>query len=164
MTIAAARHPALRLIGTDADTAVWFCGHCGARAADGEPATRVCPDCSAGLMLATARDALPAPGDAFLVVDSSLAVQAVSKHAESALGIREEHAVNRHVTELLISGDIEAEVQTSLAGAIVRAAGGDPVSSRVAVRPSHTFGVRLLARIATCGPPSAALLVLDQPT
>jgi hypothetical protein len=29
------------------------------------------------------------------------------------------------------------------------------------VRPWNTFGVRMRARIATCGPPRAALIVLD---
>jgi hypothetical protein len=163
MTIAATRRPVLRLLEPDAETSSWFCGHCGAPAQDAEPTTRVCPECAAGLLVATRRDALPARDDAFLIVDSSLAVQALSEHAEYALGVREEQAVNRHVTELLIPGDVEADTPISLAGAIVRAAGGDPVGTRVAVRPSQTFGVRLLARIDACGPPSAALLVLDQP-
>jgi hypothetical protein len=29
------------------------------------------------------------------------------------------------------------------------------------VRPANTFGIRLTARIATCGPPRAALVVLE---
>jgi hypothetical protein len=30
------------------------------------------------------------------------------------------------------------------------------------VRPWNTFGVRLRSRVASCGPPRAALVVLDQ--
>ena len=105
----------------------------------------------------------PEPDDAFLIVDSSLSVQAVSARAEAHLGIREQHAINRHVMELLIPGDTEASAG-SLADAITRAAGGDAAAGRFSVRPSRTFGVRMLARIAACGPPLAALLVLDQPT
>jgi hypothetical protein len=29
------------------------------------------------------------------------------------------------------------------------------------VRPANTFGVRLTARIDSCGPPTAALIVFD---
>jgi hypothetical protein len=50
-----------------------------------------------------------------------------------------------------------------LAEAIAQAADGasDPVSAFV--RPWNTFGVRIRARIAPCGPPRAALLVLQSP-
>ena len=37
-------------------------------------------------------------------------------------------------------------------------------SAIVTVRPWNTFGVRMRARIAPCGPPRAALLVLEDPT
>jgi hypothetical protein len=125
--------------------------------------SRVCPTCALGLLLQTDEDVAPRAGDAFVIVDSSLAVQAVSAQAERTLGISEQHAVNRHVTELLIPGDSEAPASVSLVAAISRAAAGDAGSNRVAVRPSNTFGVRMLARIAACGPPLAALLVLGQP-
>ena len=39
--------------------------------------------------------------------------------------------------------------------------GQDPETSRSFVRPWNTFGVRMRARIATCGPPRAALVVLE---
>ena len=34
----------------------------------------------------------------------------------------------------------------------------------VTVRPWNTFGVRMRARIAPCGPPRAALVILEDPT
>ena len=34
-------------------------------------------------------------------------------------------------------------------------------TARAFVRPWNTFGVRMRARIATCGPPRAALIVLE---
>jgi hypothetical protein len=127
------------------------------------PVPRVCPDCGLGLLLQTRADAAPARDDAFVIVDSSLNVQAVSARAEAALDVREAQVVNRHVTELLIAGETESATG-SLALAITRAAGGDEEpAQRFAVRPSRTFGVRMLARIAACGPPQAALLVLDAP-
>jgi PAS domain-containing protein len=139
-----------------------FCSHCGAHGSESELNTRVCPECSAGLLLETSPESLPTVDDAFLVVDSSLTVQAVSRVAEEALGVREEHAINRHVTELLIQGDTEPAGGTTLAGAIVRAASGVSSHGRVTVRPTHTFGVRMRARIVWCGPPAAALVVLDR--
>ena len=161
----ASRRPVLRLVETFARDSIWFCGRCGERFIEhsSTPMGRVCPTCALGLLLQTYEDAAPMRGDAFVIVDSSLAVQAVSEQAEAALGISEQHAVNRHVSELLIPGESEPHEQLSLVAAITRAAGGDPSRNRVAVRPSNTFGVRMLARIAACGPPLAALLVLGAP-
>lgn len=161
----AGSRPRLRLVEPNAHGSVWFCGHCGERfnASTPNPVPRVCPTCELGLLLQTDTGAAPEPDDAFLIVDSSLSVQAVSARAESQLGICEQQAINRHVMELLIPGDAEASVG-SLAVAITRAAGGDAAEGRFGVRPSHTFGVRMLVRISACGPPLAALLVLDQPT
>jgi hypothetical protein len=162
----ALRRPSLRLVETDAHGSIWFCGRCGERHAEpmSAPVARVCPACELGLLLQTSSATAPGPEDAFLIVDSSLTVQAVSARAEASLGVLEGQAINRHVTELLITGDTEPTATGGLAAAITRAAGGDhEAKDRFAVRPSHTFGVRMLARIAACGPPPAALLVLDQP-
>jgi hypothetical protein len=103
----------------------------------------------------------PNAGDAFLVLDSSLAVCAVSDAAESLLVTQETEAVNRHITELLVPADAEAQGRENLAVAVTWAARGDSGTRRVTVRPASTFGVRLSARIASCGPPRAALLVFD---
>jgi hypothetical protein len=157
--------PALRLVSSTSEAAAewsWFCGHCGARPATDTPApvARVCAECGLGLLLEARSDVVPGVDDAYLVVDSSLSVQAMSRRAELALGVREGYAVNRHVTELLIPADAENNA-AGLAVAITRAAGGEDAASHVFVRPSNTFGVRLAARIASCGPPRAALLVLE---
>lgn len=157
---------ALRLVGATSEAEnpwSWFCGHCGAHPAVDTPApvARVCASCGLGLLLETRADAVPDVDDAFLVVDSSLSVQAMSRRAELALGVREGQVVNRHVTELLIPADAEDNVPVGLAVAITRAARGEDGPCRVFVRPTNTFGVRLGARIAACGPPRAALVVLD---
>lgn len=162
MTTAATSRPILRLVESADTLYVSFCGRCGAHTPAVELSARVCPDCEAGLVLETTAAALPRPGDGFLVVDSSLAVQAVSVEGERLLAVAEQHAINRHITELLLPAESEPCAGSSLAGAIVRAAHGERFGMRVAVRPSQTFGVRMLARIAACGPPSAALVVLDQ--
>jgi hypothetical protein len=112
-----------------------------------------------GLLLEAAADAVPAERGAFLVLDGSLSVCAVSGAAEKLLATNETEAVNRHVTELLTPADAEAQGPENLAVAVTWAARGDDGTRTVVVRPSNTFGVRLRARISSCGPPRAALLV-----
>jgi PAS domain-containing protein len=160
--------PVLRVLDGGLDEAVtwsWFCGHCAAPAptsAPPSPSARVCASCGLGLLLETREDALPQANDAFLVVDSSLLIQAMSREAQSLLGIEEERAVNTPIAELLVPADAESQGRTGFAAAIAEAAQGNPLdSTQCFVRPWNTFGVRMRARIATCGPPRAALVVLE---
>jgi hypothetical protein len=103
----------------------------------------------------------PDAGAAFVVLDDSLSVCAVSKAAEELLAISETDAVNRHVTELLVPADAETQGAENLAVAVTWAARGDESTHKVVVRPANVFGVRMQARIARCGPPRAALLVFE---
>ena len=120
------------------------------------------PSCGLGLLLEAREDAIPGERDAFLVVDSSLLIQAMSHEAQRFLGLTEQEAINKPVAELLVPADAEAQGPTGFAAAIAQAADGqDPATSRRVVRPWNTFGVRMRARIATCGPPRAALIVLE---
>jgi PAS domain-containing protein len=160
--------PALRLVETsEAQPAVewsWFCGHCAAPQGDAPPPhARVCPSCGLGLLLETRRDVVPGRQDAFLVIDSALLVQAVSRRAQTLLGVTEEGAVDRPVVELLAPADAEAQGRAGFAAALADAAAGADEPSSSFVRPWNTFGVRMRARIATCGPPRAALVVLEDP-
>lgn len=161
------QRPALRLVEGGLDIVVpwrWFCGHCAAPSPTGAappPTARVCTSCGLGLLLETREDAVPDSRDAFLVVDSSLLVQAMSREAQTLLDMSEEMAVDKPVAELLVPADAEAG-RTGFAAAVAQAADGqDPDAARAVVRPWNTFGVRMRARIATCGPPRAALIVLD---
>lgn len=164
------QRPSLRLLaGGLEETAIqwsWFCGHCAAPSPGGSappPSARVCAPCGLGLLLEAREDEIPSPRDAFLVVDSALLVQAMSREAQSLLGMREEAAVNRPVAELLVPADAETQGSTGFAAAIAQSAEGDYAESTSRfVRPWNTFGVRMCARISTCGPPRAALIVLEQ--
>ncbi len=102
----------------------------------------------------------PSPRDAFLVVDATLAVQALSRRAERLLDVSEEQAINRPVGELLVAADTEDRARREFSEAIVAAASGAQEPTHVYVRPWNTFGVRMRARVGSCGPPRAALLVL----
>jgi hypothetical protein len=158
--------PALTLVhGTQEDALQWswFCGHCAAPSPGGgppAPLARVCRECGLGILLETREDATPDPGDAFLVVDSSMLVQAMSHEAEVLLHVREDVAVNRPLAELLVPADAEGAA-SGFASAIAEVASTRDDSSYAFVRPWNTYGVRVRARISTCGPPRAALIVLE---
>jgi hypothetical protein len=139
-----------------------FCGHCGRAPRDDTPraASRVCARCGFGLILQAPPGIAPSPADPFLVVDTSLAVCALSRHAELLLGVRETDAVNRHVTQFLVPAEPEAPTPQNLVALLAWAARGDAEPRSVVVRPTNTFGVRYWARVGSCGPPSAALVVL----
>jgi hypothetical protein len=157
------RRAALSLVQaplTDPQPTVPFCSHCGTQP-ERDTGSRVCDSCGLGLILHAASDAAPGPGAAFVVLDASLSVCAVSQAAESLLAARETDAVNRHVTELLVPADAEAQEGQNLAVAVTWAARGDEGTRAVNLRPANTFGVRLRARISSCGPPRAALIVFD---
>jgi hypothetical protein len=159
--------PALRLVlGSLGEAAQWswFCGHCASRSPCDEPpppAARVCSACGLGLLIEAREDVVPGARDAYLVVDASLMVQGMSHHAEKLLAVPEDAAVNRPVVELLVPADAEARGPASFAGAVAEAVGGGDEPVQTFVRPWNTFGVRMRARIAPCGPPRAALLVLE---
>jgi hypothetical protein len=121
----------------------------------------VCPSCGLGLLLEASADDAPKVGDSFLVLDSSLAVCGVSQAAEKLLAMRETDVVDSPVSELIAPADSEPQARGNLTAAIAWAARGDTITRRVVVRPARTFGVRLAARIVSCGAPRGALLIFD---
>jgi hypothetical protein len=170
MPTARTGRPALRLITPLEHEApaplVAFCSHCGIRPTrppDGTAAahSRVCASCGLGLILECPADAAPSAGDAFLVLDHSLAVCAMSEAAERLLAASEPDVVNRHVSDLLMPAGAEEKNGAGLSAVVAWAARGDVGTRTTVVRPANTFGIRLTARIASCGPPRAALLVLE---
>lgn len=127
------------------------------------PSARVCRSCGLGLLLEAREDTIPSAREAFLVIDSALLVQAMSREAQTLLAMTEEVAVNRPVAELLVPADAETQGSTGFAATIAQAADGEYAeATHRFVRPWNTFGVRVRARISTCGPPRAALIVLEQ--
>lgn len=155
----------LRLVPSTAEDArpsAWFCGHCGAVTAEiPAPIARVCGDCDLGLLMEARADLVPQAGEPFLLVDRSLTVQALSAEAQSFLAVPEQDAIHRPVTELLTPADAEAATAETFASTIVWAANGDDEPRRLTVRPANVFGVRMAMRVGVCGPPRAALLVLE---
>jgi hypothetical protein len=77
------------------DTGEPFCTYCGYSPSGEwrERPHRVCTSCNLGVVLVSASEALPRPTDLFLIVDGSLTVKAVSRHAETVLLVQEHHCV-----------------------------------------------------------------------
>src|SRR5436853_4272570 len=120
----------LRVVGeqTDAREQKLFCGHCGRApeteltSAKADANSRVCSSCGMGLLLQAPAEFAPSPSDPFLVVDGSLTICALSRHAEELLDITETEAVNRHVGEFLVPGDTEAPTNENLGALLAWAA------------------------------------------
>jgi hypothetical protein len=141
---------------------VSFCGHCGMPPAPAASTTsRVCGHCGLGLVLQASSDLAPARREPFLVIDSTLSVCAVSELAETLLGIDERRAVNQHIADFLVPADANAPSTANLLALLVEAASRSGPPHTAVVRPPHEFGVRFRARVGPCGPPQAALLVLN---
>jgi hypothetical protein len=136
-----------RLARTDASPqhTVHFCTHCGTLSNEGE--RRVCGRCGLGVVLACAPGLLPREGSAFLVVRADLRISAAS----AATGQYLDGAVVGESLLDVISGD------PGLTRWIMRAAMG---SSRVVSVLLRIGPRRVNGRIAACGDPPAALLVL----
>ena len=145
----------------------WFCGYCGASHPGTDPPPmieRVCVSCGFGLLVEAPGPIAPSPDDAFLVVNHELVIQSVGRRAEQLLNVGESFVVGRELTELLLPIDCERDGAGALSDAVFDAASGDPmpVITRLVLCPAHQPGLRLRARIGRCGPPRAALLVLEQ--
>jgi hypothetical protein len=114
-----------------------------------ETSSRVCADCGLGVVLTCEPGVLPRAGAAFLVVKSDLRISAASAAVEPLLG-DPESLVGEPVLDIL-SGD------PSLTRWVARAAMGSRRVVSVALRRGTR---RLNGRVATCGEPVAALIVL----
>jgi hypothetical protein len=139
-----------QLTRTDASPkhAVHFCTHCAALA--GESGARVCTVCGLGVMLTCEPGVLPRAGAAFLIVKSDLRISAASEAVAPLLGDTDGLTGERVLD--VVSGD------PSLPRWIARAAMGSRRVTSVALRRGTR---RINGRVATCGEPPAALLVLE---
>jgi hypothetical protein len=149
--------------GDERPKPIRFCSRCG-RPAD-EPAgrpelrRRICERCGMGMMLSCARDVLPGDAAAFLICTFDLTVTAVSQAGERIFG-KEDKVVGRNLLELVTSpmGDDQLTRHASLAAQ--RACDPLVMPLRLASAGSRKMGT-LAARIATCGPPRAALVTVE---
>ena len=130
--------------------AVRFCTHCGVVTDDAPQ--RVCKACGSGVVLRCPREAAPRPGAAFLIVTSDLRVTAASATTEPLFG--DPDALVGTALLDLIRGEVALPRQ------VARAAMGSSRDVTTWVRASE-HGRPHRARIAGCGDPPAALVVLS---
>jgi hypothetical protein len=120
---------------------------------------RICRRCEMGMMLSCSREALPGTAASFIVVTYQQRVSAVSEAGEQIFG-PEQSLVNTPLLDVLTSplGDLE------LARHVSRAAERPSEPVVLPVRLAKVGKVRvgtMAARVATCGPPRAALLTVE---
>jgi hypothetical protein len=112
-----------------------------------------------GLLLTCGRDALPGAGAAFLIVNFDLSVSAVSEAGERYFG-PEQALVGAGLLDVMTSTFGDQELITNVGRAAQRAC--DPVVMPVRLRDLRARRVgTMAARIATCGPPRAALVTVE---
>jgi len=114
-----------------------------------------------GVLLTCRRDALAEDAASFLICTYELTVSAVSESAEQIFGAQD-GMVGSHLLELATCplGDEQLARHTALAAQRAR----EPVVVPLRVRTDAGASLgTLAARIATCGPPRAALVTV-QPT
>ena len=140
-----------------------FCSRCGQPAEDppGRPELRkrVCGQCGMGLILTCPRDALPGEAAAFLILDYELRVSAVSEAAERYFG-KEKELIGSSLLDLVTSPLGDDQLVRKATVAAQRPC--DPVVMPLRLREPTADSVgTMAARIATCGPPRAALLTVE---
>ena len=112
-----------------------------------------------GVLLSCSRDALPGEAAAFVICTFELAVTAVSQAGEGVFG-PEDEAVGKHLLDLVTSplGDNQLARHAGLAAQ--RACDAIVMPLRLTSPNADEVGM-LAARIATCGPPRAALITVE---
>jgi hypothetical protein len=112
-----------------------------------------------GVLLSCSRDALPGEAAAFVICTYELGVTAVSQAGEQLFG-REDEVVGKHLLDLVTSplGDDQLGRHAGLAAQ--RACDPIVMPLRLTSEKADEVGM-LAARIATCGPPRAALITVE---
>jgi hypothetical protein len=114
-----------------------------------------------GLILNCPREALPGEAAAFLILDYELNVSAVSEAAERYFG-KEKGLIGTALLDLVTSplGDDQLVRQASVAAQRPCDPTVMPVRLLTDTEGAASVGT-MAARIATCGPPRAALLTVE---
>lgn len=140
-----------------------FCSRCGQPSE--EPPNRpdlrgrVCGHCGMGMMLTCGRDAMPGAGASFLIVNFDLSISAVSEGGEKVFG-PEQTVAGSPFLDLVTSPLGDEQLARSVGQAAQRAC--DPAVMPVRLRSHSAKRIgTLAARIATCGPPRAALITVE---
>lgn len=111
------------------------------------------------MMLTCPRDVLPGESAAFLILDYELKVSAVSQAGERYFG-KEKPLIGSSLLDIVTSPLGDDQLVRKASAAAQRPC--DPVVMPLRlISPSSDSVGTLAARIATCGPPRAALLTVE---
>jgi hypothetical protein len=139
-----------------------FCTRCGQPAEPARPGlddrNRVCGSCGMGMLLTCGRDALPGAAAAFLVITFELAISAVSHAGEKVFG-PEQSVTGMSLLDVLTSPLGDDQLARNVGQAAQRAC--DPMVMPVRLAQGRSRIGTMAARIATCGPPRAALVTVE---
>lgn len=143
-----------------ADLSQAFCGYCGYPPMGRwrSVAHRVCMRCEMGMVLRAPPGLQPRFYEPFVIVDPRLRIQAISQRAEVLLMVDEPAAIDVPLVEFLVCRTDQAQID--LAGLVDRAVGGSTLATRVELRSVGDPPIDVVARVAGCGPPPAAVLIL----
>jgi hypothetical protein len=142
-----------------------FCARCGYPSEDPPGRAgrflrdRICRRCEMGLMLSCSRDALPGTAAAFLVVTFELLVSAVSEAGEKIFGA-EPSLLGTPALEVVTSPMGDDYLARHLAYAAQHESEPVVLPVRLVAGSTRKVGT-MAARIATCGPPRAALVTVE---
>jgi PAS domain-containing protein len=112
-----------------------------------------------GMVLSCPRDALPGEAAAFLILDYELRVSAVSEGAEKYFGAEDE-LMGTGLLDLLTSPLGDDHLCRNAGLAAQRPCDPLVMPVRLVAEDAPAIGM-LAARIATCGPPRAALVTVE---
>ena len=151
-------------VGADRPKPIRFCSRCGHPSEEPaqrpDPRGRVCDRCGMGMLLTCSRDALPGEAATFLIATFDLAVSAVSQAGERILGA-EQALVGTPLLEVLGSPLGDDQLARYCAQAAQRACDPVVMPVRLQARAERPRVGTLAARIATCGPPRAAMITVE---
>jgi hypothetical protein len=145
---------------TRADLSQAFCSYCGYPPMGRwrSLAHRVCMRCEMGMVLRAPPGLAPRFYEPFVIVDLRLRLQAVSHHAEGMLKVDEPRAVDVPLANFLVCRTDRDQID--LAGLVERAVSGSRLATRVELRTAGDPPIEVVARVAGCGAPPAAVLIL----
>jgi hypothetical protein len=143
-----------------ADLSQAFCSYCGYPPMGRwqSLAHRVCMRCELGMVLRAPPGLAPRFYEPFVIVDAGLRLQAVSHHAEAMLEVDEPTAVDVPLAELLVCRTDQEQLE--LARLVEGAVSGSRLATRVELRAAGDPPIDVVARVAGCGAPPAAVLIL----
>ena len=113
-----------------------------------------------GMLLTCSREALPGDAAAFLIAGFDLTVSAVSEAGERIFG-EQESLVGRPVLELIGSPLGDDQLARHIGQAAQRACDAVVMPARLVSGERARRVGTMAARIATCGPPRAALVTVE---